>query len=410
MPSRAFDVVVIGAGAIGACTALALARQGVEVLVVDKEDGPARHQSSRNSGVVHAGYNLMPGSLKAKHCVVGNRRLKAFCREHGVPLFEGGILIVASREEQHGVIEELKRRSDANGVDARVVDAKEIREIEPHAEGVTALHAPEGASFDSEAYVRQVVADAQGAGCRVQWGVAVRSLKEHGSTIELDTSAGTISAAVTVNCAGLHADRVAGAVSEDLRVIPFRGYYAELKPERRDLVRSHIYAAPDLTFPFLGVHISRQADGRVLVGPGAMLAFGREAYHVHHMNARDLAGTLGWPGFWRLFRQPKFRSLIRSEVHKSLSLRAIWREARELVPELRPNDLLRSFAGNRAQLVTRGGELVNDILVHETERAVHVLNAVSPGLTASLPFGDDLARRAMEKLNQGETGNGKGEE
>ncbi|MDH3368298.1 MAG: FAD-dependent oxidoreductase, partial [Gemmatimonadota bacterium] len=228
MPSRAFDVVVIGAGAIGACTALALARQGVEVLVVDKEDGPARHQSSRNSGVVHAGYNLMPGSLKAKHCVVGNRRLKAFCREHGVPLFEGGILIVASREEQHGVIEELKRRSDANGVDARVVDAKEIREIEPHAEGVTALHAPEGASFDSEAYVRQVVADAQGAGCRVQWGVAVRSLKEHGSTIELDTSAGTISAAVTVNCAGLHADRVAGAVSEDLRVIPFRGYYAEL--------------------------------------------------------------------------------------------------------------------------------------------------------------------------------------
>ena len=398
MPSRAFDVVVIGAGAIGACTALALARQGVEVLVVDKEDGPARHQSSRNSGVVHAGYNLMPGSLKAKHCVVGNRRLKAFCREHGVPLFEGGILIVASREEQHGVIEELKRRSDANGVDARVVDAKEIREIEPHAEGVTAVHAPEGASFDSEAYVRQVVADAQGAGCRVQWGVAVRSLKEHGSTIELDTSAGTISAAVTVNCAGLHADRVAGAVSEDLRVIPFRGYYAELKPERRDLVRSHIYAAPDLTFPFLGVHISRQADGRVLVGPGAMLAFGREAYHLHHMNARDLAGTLGWPGFWRLFRQPKFRTLIRTEVHKSLSLRAIWRQARELVPALRPNDLLRSFAGNRAQLVTRGGELVNDILVRETERAVHVLNAVSPGLTASLPFGDDLARRVITKM------------
>ena len=398
MPSRAFDVVVIGAGAIGACTALALARQGVEVLVVDKEDGPARHQSSRNSGVVHAGYNLMPGSLKAKHCVVGNRRLKAFCREHGVPLFEGGILIVASREEQHGVIEELKRRSDANGVDARVVDAKEIREIEPHAEGVTAVHAPEGASFDSEAYVRQVVADAQGAGCRVQWGVAVRSLKENGRTVELGTSAGTISAAVTVNCAGLHADRVAGAVSEDLRVIPFRGYYAELKPERRDLVRSHIYAAPDLTFPFLGVHISRQADGRVLVGPGAMLAFGREAYHLHHMNARDLAGTLGWPGFWRLFRQPKFRTLIRTEVHKSLSLRAIWRQARELVPALRPNDLLRSFAGNRAQLVTRGGELVNDILVRETERAVHVLNAVSPGLTASLPFGDDLARRVITKM------------
>jgi L-2-hydroxyglutarate oxidase LhgO len=191
---------------------------------------------------------------------------------------------------------------------------------------------------------------------------------------------------------------VAGAVSEDLRVIPFRGYYAGLTTPRRDLVRSHIYAVPDLAFPFLGVHISRQTDGRVLVGPGAMLAFGREAYHLHHMNARDLVGTIGWPGFWRLFRQPKFRTLIRTEVHKSLSLRAIWREAHDLVPELRPSDLVRSFAGNRAQLVTRDGELVNDILVGETERAVHVLNAVSPGLTASLPFGDDLARRAIAKL------------
>jgi L-2-hydroxyglutarate oxidase len=398
MPSRAFDVVVIGAGAIGACTALALAKQGVRVLVVDKEDGPARHQSSRNSGVVHAGYNLEPGSLKAKYCAEGNRRLRAFCREHGVPLLEGGILVVAQSEEQRAVIEELKRRSAANGVDARVVDAKEIKDIEPHAEGETALHAPEGASLDSGAYVARVIAEAQGAGCKVHWGVAVRSLTEHGRTVELATLAGTISAAVIVNCAGLHADRVAGAVSEDLRVIPFRGYYTELTAQRCDLVRSHIYAVPDLAFPFLGVHISRQADGRVLVGPGAMLAFGREAYHLHHLNARDLVGTLGWPGFWRLFRQPKFRTLIRTEVHKSLSLRAIWREARALVPELRPSDLVRSFAGNRAQLVTRGGELVNDILVRETERAVHVLNAVSPGLTASLPFGDDLAGRAIAKL------------
>lgn len=398
MPSRTYDVVVIGAGAMGACTALALAKRGVKVLVVDKEDGPARHQSSRNSGVVHAGYNLTPGSLKAKYCVEGNRRLKAFCRKHGVPLLEGGILVVAQSEEQRVVIDELKRRSSANGVDARLIDAKEIKAIEPHAEGVAALHAPEGASLDSEAYVTRVLAEAQGAGCTVRWGVALKSLKEGGDSIEVVTSGGALCAAVIVNCAGLHADRVAGAVSEDLRVIPFRGHYAALAGDRCDLVRSHIYAAPDLAFPFLGVHLSRQTDGRVLVGPGAVLALGREAYRMHHLNARDLAETLGWPGFWGLFRQHKFRALIRSEVHKSVSLRAIWRDACALVPELRAGDLVRSFAGNRAQLVTRGGELVTDILVRETERAVHVLNAVSPGLTASLPFGEDLARRAMGKF------------
>jgi L-2-hydroxyglutarate oxidase LhgO len=207
-----------------------------------------------------------------------------------------------------------------------------------------------------------------------------------------------------VNAAGLHADRVAGAVSKDLRVVPFRGYYAELRRTRRDLVRSHIYAAPDLAFPFLGVHISRQADGRVIVGPGAMLAFGREAYDFHHVQPRDLAGTLLWPGFWGLFREPKFRHLIVSEVRKSLSLKAIWEEAQLLVPELRETDLVRSFAGNRAQLVTRGGQLVNDILVRETERVVHVLNAVSPGLTASLPFGEELAGRAIAKLEGWEEG------
>ncbi len=398
------DVIVVGAGAIGASTAYHLARRGFRVTVLEKEPEPALHQSSRNSGVIHAGYNLKPGSAKARYCVEGNRQLRAYCRERGVPLLEGGILIVARTEAETATLAELEQRADANGVAASLLDERGLREIEPHAVGIQALHAPEGASFDSATFVRRLLDDAAALGATCEYGVRVLSVDDspvenrHRSAVRVRTTRGAREAAGLVNCAGLHADRLAGPLAEDLRLIPFRGYYAELKPERRGLIRSHVYAAPDLDFPFLGVHISRQSDGRVLIGPGAMLAFGREAYALHQVSPRDLAETLTWPGFYRFLRHAKAPGLIRSEVHKSLSLRAIWDEARLLVPELRARDLVRSFAGNRAQLVTREGKLVDDILVRETERAVHVLNAVSPGLTASLPFGEHLAGRVQEKL------------
>jgi L-2-hydroxyglutarate oxidase len=399
------DVIVVGAGAIGTSTAYHLARLGLQVTVLEKEAEPALHQSSRNSGVIHAGYNLKPGTAKARYCVEGSRRLREYCLEHGIPMFQGGILVVASAEEGIPTLRELKLRADANGVGSRIVDAAELRTIEPQAAGVQALHAPEGASFDSGGFVRQLILDAAELGVTAHFRVQVLSVEERHSTtgrqtgIRVWTTAGPFYAPVLVNCAGLHADRVAGPVSSDLRLVPFRGYYAELRPERRTLVRSHVYAAPDLEFPFLGVHVSRQADGRVLIGPGAMLAFGREAYKLHHVDPRDLAETLTWPGFYRFLAHSKAKHLMHSEVRKSLFLRAIWREARVLVPELRARDLMRSFAGNRAQLITRGGKLVDDILVRETEHAVHVLNAVSPGLTASLPFGEDLAARVSEKLS-----------
>jgi (S)-2-hydroxyglutarate dehydrogenase len=380
------DVIVIGAGAIGASAALHLARLGVRVLILEKEAQPAQHQSGRNSGVIHAGYNLKPGTLKARYCVEGSRQLRAYCRERAIPMDEGGILIVARTDAERATLAELHARAQGNGVQSRIVDEDELRRIEPHARGSAALHAPEGASFDAPAYVRSLLDEAIATGAaEVRYGVAVRRLDD-------------IRAGVVLNCAGLHADRLAGAAAADLRIIPFRGYYAELVPARRDLVRSHVYAAPDLTFPFLGVHLSRRTDGRVIVGPGAMLAFGREAYRFAQVNPRDLAGTLTWPGFYRLFREPRFRALLVSEVSKSLSLRAVWREAQLLVPDLRPGDLVRSFAGNRAQVVSRDGQLVDDIVVRETERAVHVLNAVSPGLTCSLPFGEHLAGLCRAKL------------
>jgi L-2-hydroxyglutarate oxidase len=399
------DVIVVGAGAIGASTAYHLARLGLRVTVIEKEAEPALHQSSRNSGVIHAGYNLKPGSSKARFCIEGNRRLRAYCLEHGIPMFQGGILVVASAEDEVSTLQELKRRADANGVESRIVDAAELRAIEPYATGVQALHAPEGASFDSAAFVRQLTSDAARLGVTARFSVRVLSVEEQSSMaggeagVRVWTTAGPFQARALVNCAGLHADRVAGPVASDLRLVPFRGYYAELRAERRMLVRSHVYAAPDLEFPFLGVHVSRQADGRVLIGPGAMLAFGREAYKLHHVAPRDLAEALTWPGFYRFLARPKAKHLMREEVRKSLFLRAIWKEARTLVSELQPHDLIRSFAGNRAQLITREGQLVDDILVRETEHAVHVLNTVSPGLTASLPFGEHLAARVSEKLN-----------
>jgi L-2-hydroxyglutarate oxidase len=392
------DVIVVGAGAIGASVACHLSLEGVQVTVLEKEPRPALHQSGRNSGVVHAGYNLKPGTRKASFCVEGSRRLRAWCLERRVPLQQGGILVVAVREDEIATLGELKRRSDANGVEARIVDGEELRQIEPHAAGVAALHATEGASFDSEAFVRSLLDEADSRGTMVRYDVRVAAVVDGGGGARVRTDDGLLEAAVAVNCAGLQADRVAGGVASDVRMIPFRGFYAELVPEREYLVRSHVYRAPDLTYPFLGVHASRRTDGRVLLGPGAMLAPGRESYGLLGVNGADLVGTVAWPGFRALFRDPRFRRLAVREVRKNFRLVDIWREAVQLLPALQPADLARSFAGNRAQLVRRDGSLVDDFLVRETEYCVHVLNAVSPGLTGSLPFGEWVAGLAMTRL------------
>lgn len=388
LPAPVDDVGVVGAGCIGASTALHLARAGIRVTVYEKEPGPAWHQSGRNSGVIHAGYNLKPGSAKARFCVQGSRQMRAYCRERGVALQENGILVVASRDAQLPSIERLLDNSRANGVEAHYIAGDEIASIEPHTVGVGALHAPEGASVDPHGYVQALVADARAAGARFAYGARIKDLDD-------------LPEKVIVNAAGLHADRLAAAAALDVRVIPFRGYYARLRRGASHLVQGHVYAAPDPDFPFLGVHLSRRHSGTVTVGPGAMLAFGREAYRFAGVNMRDLVATLGWPGFWALLKDPAFRTHIGSEVAKSLSTRAIWKEARDLVPGLRRSDIVRTgtrFAGNRAQLVDKDGRLVDDIVVRETERMVHVLNAVSPGLTCSLPFGERLAGLAAAKL------------
>jgi (S)-2-hydroxyglutarate dehydrogenase len=395
--------VVVGAGAVGASAALHLARRGVRVALLEKEDAPARHQSGRSSGVVHAGYNLRPGSAKARFCAEGNRELKAWCRAHGVALAELGAFVVAQDEAEAERLRELERRAAANGVEARIVDGARLAAAEPHAHGIAALHAPGVASFDAPAFVASVVAAAQAEGAEVHFGTQAVRIDESPHGVEVRTREGRLAAAVAVNAAGLHADLLAGTLAPDVRIVPFRGTYAELVPARRGLVRTHLYAVPDLAFPFLGVHLSRRADGRVLAGPGAMLALGREAYALGRVHLRDLAGMAAWPGFWRLLAQSEVRRLVGRELRKSLDLGAVAREAARLVPGLRRADLVPAPAGNRAQLVSRAGELVDDIVVRESARAVHVLNAVSPGLTCSLPFGRHLAGRALALLEAAPT-------
>jgi L-2-hydroxyglutarate oxidase len=398
------DVVIIGAGAIGVSTATHLAHMGHRVLIVEKEAEPGLHQSLRNSGVIHAGYNLQPGTQKARLCVEGSRRLRAFCQERGVPMRQGGILVIARTDPECVTLAELQRRAMANGVQACLIDGPEIPKIEPHAQGLQALHAPEGASFDAQRYVQTLAADAVSQRARFLYSARVLGIDDPSlngrtrSPVVLRTSVGNIAGEVVINCAGLHADRLAGVLAMDLRIVPFRGIYAELTPQTRHLVLSHVYPAPDLSLPFLGVHLSRRVDGRIIVGPGAMLAFGREAYRLTQVQWRDVANTLTWPGFYRLLSRPQFLRLIGKETLKSISLRRICAEARKLVPELESSDLVWSFAGNRAQLVSRAGEFVDDVLVRETPRVIHVLNAVSPGLTSSLTFGEELATRGAAKL------------
>lgn len=368
------------------------------MVLLEKEDAPALHQSGRSSGVVHAGYNLKPGSAKARFCAEGNRELKAWCRASGVALAELGAFVVAHGEDEVERLRELERRALANGVEARIVDGATLADAEPHARGVAALHAPGVASFDAPAFVASVVAAAKEEGVESRFGTRALRIDESADGVQVRTRKGSVTARVAVNAAGLHADRLAEALAPDVRIVPFRGTYAELVPARRDLVRTHLYAVPDLAFPFLGVHLSRRADGRVLAGPGAMLALGREAYSLGRVHLRDLAGMAAWPGFWRLLGRSEVRRLVGRELRKSLDLGAVAREAARLVPDLRRADLVPAPAGNRAQLVSRAGELVDDIVVRESAHAVHVLNAVSPGLTCSLPFGRHLADWAVTLL------------
>lgn len=395
----AYNVAIVGGGCIGWSVAKHVTEaSGLSVCVLEKEEHLALHQSGRNSGVLHPGFNYEPGSMKARFATEGTRRMKRYCREKGVPLREYGVVVVATSDCEFARLRELRARADENNVETSLLeDAETIREYEPWACGQAALHCPEAASVDSQQYVHALARDAIEQGVDPYLGHVVTGVDRTEGGFELTSPKGTITADRLVNAAGLYADELAhelGAGTE-YEVIPFRGEYYELTTGPRKHVNSMIYPTPDPELPFLGVHFTRRTDNRVIVGPNAVLAFGREAYHNTDVDVRELVRLATSPGLRRLLSSPEMLRAAWDELNKSYRKRRFAAAAQRLVPAVEADDLVRSYAGNRAQLVSRDGDLVMDPLVVEDGSAVHVLNAVSPGLTSSLPFGEHVAERLL---------------
>jgi (S)-2-hydroxyglutarate dehydrogenase len=386
-PPAECDLVVVGGGILGLAVARELLgrRPGARLCVLEGEDGIGRHQTGRSSGVIHAGIYYEPGSLKARLCVEGARELYAYCEERGVAFERSGKLVLAAGEEELGRLDELERRGRANGVpDLRRLAREEIAAIEPAARGVAALHSPNTGVVDFVAVAEAYAGDVARAGGTVHTGAPVAAVEQRPGRIVLRHRRGATAASGAVFCAGLWSDRLAVACGApaDPRIVPFRGAYLQLPVAAAQLVRANVYPVPDPELPFLGAHLTRTLDGRVLVGPSALLSPARDAYRLATLRPRDLAETLAWPGTWRM--AARHRRAAAHEVRHALSRRAFLAEAARLVPALRGVRAGAGPTGIRAQALGRDGALVDDFVVHRTERAVHVRNAPSPAATSSL--------------------------
>jgi len=399
---RTVDVVVIGAGIVGLATARAI-RAGApdaSIVVVDKEPGPSRHQTGRNSGVIHAGVYYKPGSEKARLCREGRLAMVAFCEEHNIPHKVSGKLVVAVTGDECARMVDLAERCRANDVPVEVIGAERMREHEPNVTGKAALWVPVTGVVDYKVVSAKLVELLTGAGVTFSFGTEVCSGRVDSSGVVVETTAGDVRAGRVVNCAGLHADRIAralGAPADDVRIVPFRGEYFELAPEREGLVNGLIYPVPDPRFPFLGVHLTKGVDGHVHAGPNAVLALAREGYSWHERNRADMADTFRFSGFHHLAR--KYWRYGMSEMHRSLSRASFTRALQRLVPDVRQEDLRVAPAGVRAQALMADGRLVDDFLFRQHGPVLHVLNAPSPAATASLAIGEMIAKR-LETVNQ----------
>ncbi len=395
------DVAVVGGGIVGVASALELAsRTRSTIAVIEKEGRLAAHQTGRNSGVIHSGLYYKPGSLKASLCEEGRKALFAFCEANEIPAESCGKVVVATREEQLPRLDELLERGRANGLRGlRRISREELREKEPHAAGLAALHVPETGIVD---YARVTDAMARGLAARggvVRLGARLLAVRTDGDRWRLSTAAGEVSCRFLVGCAGLECDRVARlcGVEPGVRIVPFRGEYYELREDRRSLVRNLIYPVPDPRFPFLGVHFTRRIGGGIEAGPNAVLAFRREGYTKTSFSLRDTASTFSWPGFWKLAGTYLATGL--GEFWRSWNKAAFVRALRELVPEIGADDLVPGGAGVRAQALSADGRLVDDFHIVEAPRQIHVLNAPSPAATASLAIGRVIAERAIASFS-----------
>lgn len=391
------DIAIIGGGIVGLGTALALSEQTSARLVVLEAEGKlAQHQTGHNSGVIHSGLYYKPGSLKAKNCAEGRELMYRYCAENGIAHERCGKVVVATDERELPALDELERRGIANGLKGmRRLAPEEIREHEPHVAGIAGLFVAETGIVDYKQVAESYASKVRDRGGDVRLDAKLVGFRQSGPEFVLATTQGEVTCRSLVNCAGLQSDRVAKLCGVDpkLQIIPFRGEYYDLVPERWELVKNLIYPVPDPRFPFLGVHFTRMIHGGVEAGPNAVLAFRREGYTRSSFRTKDVMQMLGYRGFWRMAR--KYYDMGVAEMYRSFSKRAFLRALQRLVPGLKSEDIRRAGAGVRAQAVDPDGKTVDDFRIVEAERMVHVLNAPSPAATASISIGRTIAEMAV---------------
>ncbi|MFH1146871.1 MAG: L-2-hydroxyglutarate oxidase [Pseudomonadota bacterium] len=396
-----YDIAIIGGGIVGVAAAMVLTRRyKCSLVVIEAEDRLAAHQSGHNSGVIHSGLYYRPGSLKADNCVLGRELMYRFCAENEIPHEQCGKVVVATKESEIPVLKELERRGLANGLRGlRVLTPEDIRAYEPHVAGVAGLFVPQTGIVDYVNVTEAFASLAKREGAHILTGLRLIGFRRDSDGLLLETGRGEIACRYGMNCGGLQSDRIARLCGIDpgVQIVPFRGEYYEIIPERRALVNNLIYPVPDPAFPFLGVHFTRMIQGGVEAGPNAVLALKREGYTKWSFSCRDAVETFSYRGFWRLAGR-HFREGM-GEIHRSLSKKGFVKALQNLIPEIEENDLRSGGAGVRAQALTPEGFLVDDFRVVQADRMIHVLNAPSPAATASISIAETLADMARKQFN-----------
>ena len=394
-----YSVIVVGGGIVGLATALQLIKQkpSLKILVLEKENELAKHQTGNNSGVIHSGIYYKPGSLKATNCINGYHQLIAFCRENDIPFELCGKVIVATSEKEKPLLQNVFVRGQQNGLqNLRKISAGEIKEIEPHVNGLEGIFVPQTGIVDYKLVAEKYGELLQRLGVEIHLNEKVVDIQTTQTTTVV-TEKTTYTTELVINCAGLYSDKVARLTVKDLnvKIIPFRGEYYKLKKEKEYLVKNLIYPVPDPNFPFLGVHFTRMAKGGVEAGPNAVLAFKREGYKKSQINLAELAETLAWPGFQKV--AAKYWRTGMGEMYRSFSKAAFTKALQKLIPEIQESDLVDGGAGVRAQACDRDGGLVDDFLILEEKNVINVCNAPSPAATSSLAIGETVSGLALKR-------------
>ncbi|UBM58135.1 L-2-hydroxyglutarate oxidase [Marinilongibacter aquaticus] len=397
-----YDVIVIGGGIVGLATALKIKEQkpNLRLLILEKEKDIAQHQTGNNSGVIHSGLYYKPGSLKAQNCIEGYKQLLEFCDKEGVPYELCGKVVVATNPAQLGPLDTLFHRGEANGLQGlEYLSPEELKEIEPHVNGIKGIRVPQTGIIDYTAVAQKYVEKIKELDGEIHFEERVYSISERNGISNVVTSKNSYDTTLVINCGGLFSDKIAQMTEGekiDLKIIPFRGEYYELKPEKRHLVKHLIYPVPDPNFPFLGVHFTRMVNGGVEAGPNAVLAFRREGYRKSDFKLSELKETLLWPGFQKV--AGKYWKTGMGEFYRSFSKAAFVKALQELIPEIKAEDLVPGGAGVRAQACDVRGGLLDDFAIIENKQAINVCNAPSPAATSSLSIGQTVAGKALKRL------------